>query len=278
MRNRIEQLRKEKSLTLKDLANEFNEFTENHRDMIKPISYATLSRWEKGVNDPPFKSMEKLADYFDVPTPYLQGFGISRKTAINLMVFRIHWNEQNGFSSLTALDHLADLLEKKVTKSDIEYLKEVSNVNLDNESDGIVKKLVSDNNDEALRYLISKYLKFVNNYEFLASLPSIRNHTFYPKINDQIWQDNKDELLEYVLGDNNEILFSTVSNLSLLGLDTMGKIENFTKEQREEINYRLVLLFELLASDDDDDYNNEIRSKIIKLLDVYESGERKPLS
>lgn len=73
LKNRIEQLRKEKGLTLKDLANEFNEFTKNYRDTIKPISYATLSRWEKGVNDPPSKSMEKLATYFDVPVGYLQG-------------------------------------------------------------------------------------------------------------------------------------------------------------------------------------------------------------
>lgn len=265
MSNRIRELRQDKKMTLKELGEALD------------LAPNTISQYETGIREPKLKTWQKLADYFDVPTPYLQGFGISRKNAIDLMVFRIYWNEQNEFSSLTALDHLVDLLEKKVIKSDIEYLKEISNVNLDNESGGVVKKLVSDKNDEALEYLISKYLKFVNNYEFLASLPSNRNNTFYPKINDRIWQDNKDELLEYVLGDNNEILFSTVSNLSLLGLDTMEKIENFTKEQREEINYRLVLLFELLVSDDNDDYNNEIRSKIIKLLDVYESGEHEPL-
>lgn len=73
LNNRIKELREKRKLTLKGLASEFNRFAESDRDNIKPISYATLSRWEKGVNDPPYKAMEKLADYFGVSVSYLQG-------------------------------------------------------------------------------------------------------------------------------------------------------------------------------------------------------------
>ena len=66
MDNRIKELRKNKGLTLKELAVEFNEFTKKDRENIKTISYSTLSRWEQGVTEPSLNTWQKLADYFDV--------------------------------------------------------------------------------------------------------------------------------------------------------------------------------------------------------------------
>lgn len=71
-RNRIKELRKEKGLSQKEFAKAFNEFSKDNEN-IKSISYATVSRWENGENEPKLETWIKLADFFDVPVSYLQG-------------------------------------------------------------------------------------------------------------------------------------------------------------------------------------------------------------
>ncbi|WP_283598886.1 helix-turn-helix domain-containing protein [Ligilactobacillus salivarius] len=75
--NRIKELRTEKQLTLKEFSTNFNKFTKDNRDNIKSISYATVSRWEKGINEPKLEMWQALAKYFNVPVSYLQGLGMS---------------------------------------------------------------------------------------------------------------------------------------------------------------------------------------------------------
>lgn len=72
MENRIKELRKEHNLTLKKLGAELN------------IRDNTLSRYENG-RTPKERILKKIADYFKVPVPYLQGFGWSQDTAINAL-------------------------------------------------------------------------------------------------------------------------------------------------------------------------------------------------
>lgn len=62
MINRIKQLRLEKGLSQRKLAEETG------------ISQQSLSFYEKGDRRPKIETWQKLADYFDVPIPYLQGF------------------------------------------------------------------------------------------------------------------------------------------------------------------------------------------------------------
>ena len=70
--NRIKEIRQEKKLSQKDLAKKLN------------ISQQAISLYEKGDREPKLETWQKLADFFDVPTSYLQGFGISKKDAINI--------------------------------------------------------------------------------------------------------------------------------------------------------------------------------------------------
>ncbi len=60
--NRLKELRKEKKLTQKELAEETD------------IPYRTLQRWEKGENNIKPEKTKKLADYFGVSVPYLLGY------------------------------------------------------------------------------------------------------------------------------------------------------------------------------------------------------------
>lgn len=72
--NRIKELRNKKGLSQKEFAKAFSEFVKEDSE-IKPVSYATISRWERGENEPKLETWIKLADFFDVPVSYLQGLG-----------------------------------------------------------------------------------------------------------------------------------------------------------------------------------------------------------
>ena len=60
--NRLKELRKEKKLTQKELAEETD------------IPYRTLQRWENGETDIKSDKAEKLANYFGVSASYLLGY------------------------------------------------------------------------------------------------------------------------------------------------------------------------------------------------------------
>lgn len=64
--NRLKELRKEKKLTQKELAEETD------------IPYRTLQRWENGETDIKSDKAEKLADCFNVQVPYLLGYSKTR--------------------------------------------------------------------------------------------------------------------------------------------------------------------------------------------------------
>lgn len=61
MKNRLKEIRQEKKLSQKDLAKKLN------------ISQQAISLYEKGDREPKLETWQKLADYFNVSVPYLQG-------------------------------------------------------------------------------------------------------------------------------------------------------------------------------------------------------------
>ena len=77
--NRIKELRNKKGLSQKEFAKAFSEFVKEDSE-IKSVSYATISRWERGENEPKLETWLKLADFFNVPAPYLQGLSDVKET------------------------------------------------------------------------------------------------------------------------------------------------------------------------------------------------------
>ena len=75
MENRIKELREEKGLTLEKLGERVG------------IAKNTLSRYESRDREPKLKVWQKLADYFNVSVPYLQGF--DKQTPNRLKELRI---------------------------------------------------------------------------------------------------------------------------------------------------------------------------------------------
>ncbi|GHP14311.1 hypothetical protein YK48G_17360 [Lentilactobacillus fungorum] len=72
-KNRIKQLRTRDKLTQKQLATKFNEYITTKRLDVKPVSYATISRWEKNISQPRNESIEALASLFHVSPLYVSG-------------------------------------------------------------------------------------------------------------------------------------------------------------------------------------------------------------
>ena len=62
MKNRIKELRQKNNLTLKELGHKVG------------MADNTLSQYETGKRNPKLETWQKLADYFNVSVPYLQGF------------------------------------------------------------------------------------------------------------------------------------------------------------------------------------------------------------
>lgn len=70
--NRLKELRKKEGLTLRELGEQVNMFS------------SRLSQYETGKREPKLETWQKLANFFQVPVPYLQGLGMSRDQAIDL--------------------------------------------------------------------------------------------------------------------------------------------------------------------------------------------------
>ena len=62
MKNRIKQLRQKNHLTLKEVSQKVG------------MANNTLSQYETGKREPKLETWQKLADYFNVSVPYLQGY------------------------------------------------------------------------------------------------------------------------------------------------------------------------------------------------------------
>ena len=58
---KLKELRKDKDLSQKKLANDLN------------VDQRSISNWEKGIREPDFNTLIRIAKYFDVKTDYLLG-------------------------------------------------------------------------------------------------------------------------------------------------------------------------------------------------------------
>ncbi|MGK4035801.1 helix-turn-helix transcriptional regulator [Lactobacillus crispatus] len=78
--NRIKKLRLERGLTLKQLSSQLNAVGLN-------TTFTSLSRYERGDRYPKFVTWQKLADYFGVSVPYLQGQydHLTKKEAVSII-------------------------------------------------------------------------------------------------------------------------------------------------------------------------------------------------
>ena len=73
-KNRIEELRKKRGMGQKELAEKIE------------TSQQAISLYERGDREPKLETWQKLANFFNVPIPYIQGITISENDAVNMLV------------------------------------------------------------------------------------------------------------------------------------------------------------------------------------------------
>lgn len=148
MSNRLRELREEKGLTLKELVDDL-------KKVDLKISSDTLAKYERGDREPKLERWQKLADYYDVPIPYLQGLGVSKSKVISYLI-----------------DGLKDPNSWKKYDNDIHSIVWK---NLSNDEKARVISILNKNISEIEKnrdlndFIVSKY-PVVNNYSFLASM------------------------------------------------------------------------------------------------------------
>ncbi|GAB5055483.1 hypothetical protein PESHB5_19820 [Pediococcus parvulus] len=85
IQNKIRELRKNEGLTLNEFSSRVN------------IPRANLSRYERGDREPKLATWEKLADFFQVSVPYIQGLGLQEQDKKNIIInvtFKYFWTQE----------------------------------------------------------------------------------------------------------------------------------------------------------------------------------------
>lgn len=193
--NRIKELRKEKGISLKELGNEIG------------ISSATLSRYETDKRNPKIENWQKLADYFQVPVPYLMGTS-DHRDGLDL------WAEHSGYSM--------ESIQKEIDR--LEKANRFNNENRQQRIGQAIKNLSSDGNDEYsavlnlsinIRKMVHEYLKpYFYNLDAMEKrpiefLPGVKFQLQQPPI---FYDDMHPETLKKV----DEIMADTALKLSEL--------------------------------------------------------------
>ena len=106
--NRIKEIRQEKNLSQTDIAKALG------------VTRQAISLYEKGDREPKLETWQKLADFFDVPTSYLQGFGISKKDAINICWEWIYG--KRGFNSYPIDELFKNFFKENFSQKDLKII------------------------------------------------------------------------------------------------------------------------------------------------------------
>lgn len=178
--NRIKELRLEKQLTLKELAEEFNEFIDNVKMNIKKTSYSSISRWEKGINEPKLDVWQALANFFSVSVPYLQGIGVSRKEFSEYLVKKYYVDYRKDERTFL-FSLLCNYVDKKAFSDAIKKFLDKANI--------------ATNDIE--RYVPYKWgdIPYIDGYMMgrFAFVPILNDYDFLTSINkDELKIDNED--------------------------------------------------------------------------------------
>ena len=210
--NRLRELRKEKKLTLKEVSSQLEQ------NNLK-ISPDALAKYERGDREPKLETWQKLADFFGVSVPYLQGISdIKDLETVSTFEKFLESLEKtpDGKSTKVPVDEMLALMNGLKLKT---FLK-------------INSSIISKQNGELSENDLKKYNKIAFNLD-KNDLSKIADVNFYMTNLYEIMLDeiNKDKKAKIALDEIKKIISK------YLGLDEEDKWDGLPvtlKKQRSE--------------------------------------------
>lgn len=109
--NKIKELRKERKLTLQELADTLNEKYPNTINFNK----GKISKWENNKEEPRLSSVKIIADFFNVPLDYFDGKDVSHSEIVSIYE-KLNENRQEKVLNF-ASDQLAEQEQESAVSS-----------------------------------------------------------------------------------------------------------------------------------------------------------------
>lgn len=190
--NRIKELRNKKGLSQKEFAKAFSDFIKNDEN-VKPVSYATISRWERGENEPKLETWIKLAVFFGVSVSYLQGLDEDEERE-SIKILELKNDLKNGKNYQKKyvrrfLNSSAETSIDKLSEHDIDLIWDV--VNSSNSLIGSLVDFSSFKTLEALQNVIKTLTVITSQYRLFYDDPEGFEKRIIPVVNEFLFELKK---------------------------------------------------------------------------------------
>lgn len=240
-KNRIEELRKKRGMGQKELAEKIE------------TSQQAISLYERGDREPKLETWQKLAKFFDVSVPYLQGIDIDEyidKVEINkLSNLGLFFYEEESHSNNESIQSRELNFHEEMTNNILYSQKDSALKSIDDYM-GFLSKLRSKINTFDADKFMNHYLELIADYYWNDSREKIAaiNNKLIREVLDRAEKGNKglrDQIVKGYIFDSSDIFESYLEYQKNHGENT-AEVEHYIKESEKEFKQKYPKSYKLV--------------------------------